>query len=93
MSDNDDEILDMDDNIHWVEREEGNFLQDHPEINTFIIINANSKNKIDYKNTFYNGIIGKYDDIFTADIINNYMSPKNNILHVLVAIQNNRRLF
>ncbi len=79
MSDYYDEIiLDMDDKIHWRPREEKSFLKDHPDINTFIIINENPEKTIDYINCSYDSIIKKFDNIFTADSIYEY----NNILHI-----------
>ncbi len=75
-------ILGMNQKIHWVEREEGNFLQDHKDINTFIIINETPDKKIDFINTSCDDIIKKFDNIFTADIINEYISRNTNILHL-----------
>ncbi len=75
-------ILDMNQKIHWVDRKECNFLKEHKDINTFIIINETPDKKIDYINTSYDGIIKKFDNIFTADIINEYISINKNLLHV-----------
>ena len=78
----DDIILDMNDHIHWSAREKSNFLEDHPEINTFVIINENPEKQIDNNNTSYDGIIKKFDNIFTADIINEYISKESHILQI-----------
>jgi hypothetical protein len=77
----DDRILDMEEKIHWVERKETNFLEYHNDINTFIIINETSE-KIDYQNISCFDDIRKYDNIFTADLINEYISIKHHLLHV-----------
>jgi hypothetical protein len=83
MSDYYDEIiLDMDDHIHWIAREEQNFLKDHNDINTFIIINENPDKQIDFTKCSYNSTIKKFDNIFTADIINEYVSIKSHIIHL-----------
>ena len=75
-------ILDMDEHIHWSPREADNFLPDHKDINTFIIINETPDKQIDYINMTYDGKINKFDNIFTADIINEYVSKNSHILHV-----------
>ncbi len=78
----DDNILDMNDDIHWVNRKKDNFLEEHPDINTFIIINENPENQIDYVKTSHEGTIRQYDNIFTADIIDEYKSRLHNIIHL-----------
>lgn len=78
----DDIILDMNHNIHWSAREAGNFLEDHPDINTFVIINENPEKQIDYFTTSFDCVIKKFDNIFTADIINEYKSRLHHIIHL-----------
>ena len=67
-------------------REEGNFLKEHHHINTFIIINESQNTQIDYVNCDYKSTIKKYDNLFTADIINEYIGIKAHLIHVIGTI-------
>jgi hypothetical protein len=76
-------ILNMNNQIHWVPREKENFLEDnHPDVNTFIVINESTKNQIDFIKSSYSGELNKYDNIFTVSLINEYISVKSHILYV-----------
>ncbi len=73
--------LRINDLIHWLPREFGIFLQDHKDINTAIVINE-SMNQIDYKKIYYDDDIYMYDTIFTASIINEFISNDSHLLYV-----------
>ena len=76
-------IIKMGDNIHWLERYEDNFLPDHKDINTFIKINFSFDKEVDFINSSYNDTIRMYDMLFTADAINEYISTRHHLLHVI----------
>ena len=80
-------ILDMDEKIHWSDREKENFLEDnHPDVNTFIIINESKTNQFDFIKTSYSGELKKFDNIFTVGVIDEYISIHSHILHIFGTI-------
>jgi len=78
----DDRIIDMDEKIHWLPREEGSFVKEHKDINTFVIINETPNKQIDYIKCNYLDNITMYDNLFTVDIINEYITSNYHILKV-----------
>ncbi len=77
-----DRIIKMCEDIHWLQRDEDNFIKEHKDINTFIIINEIPNKQIDYINISYMDTINMYDNLFTANIINEYINKDYHILQV-----------
>ncbi len=82
----DDEIIDMDDCIHWLPREEKSFLKDHKDVNTFIMINDTADEKINNEKISYSDTIRLYDTLFVANIVDEYITNSYHIIKVCGSI-------
>jgi hypothetical protein len=81
-----DKIIDMDDHIHWLSREEESFLKDHKDVNTFIMINDTANDKINYETISYKDTIYLYDTLFVATVVDEYITNSYHIIKVCGSI-------